>query len=81
MSLTKDHRQPNNPRNNFAHDEANLFLKGRFANSVTGRASISARNRTVLSDFAPRRTAVTEVSDFPVVISRPSPSSAAMIFA
>jgi hypothetical protein len=27
MSLTKDHRQPNNPRNNFAHDEANLFLK------------------------------------------------------
>jgi hypothetical protein len=27
MSPTNDHRQPNNPRNNLAHDEANLFLR------------------------------------------------------
>ena len=54
---------------------------GKALSSVTGKASMSARNKTVLSDLAPRRTAVTELSDFPVLTSRPRPSSAAIIFA
>ena len=43
--------------------------------------NLGARNKTVLSDLLPRSTAVTELSAFPVVTSRPRPSSAATIFA